>query len=89
MRGASGKVTPFPEKIISELKRLMELGAFDRSAARTWWPLKPGDNVRVIDGPFAGLVAQVKSATSRKRIHILVDFVHKTTLPIDKLEKIT
>ena len=65
----------------------MDLGAFDRSSARGWF-LKAGDNVKIIDGPFAGLMAKVKSAKHRNRIRLLVDFVHNATLPIDNLEKI-
>jgi len=86
LRSGTGKLSPVPDEIINDFRRLVNVGAFDRTSIGTW--LKIGDNVKVVSGPFAGLVAKIKSAKSKQRIHILVDFVHNATVSIDKLEKI-
>ncbi len=83
LRGTSGKMSVIPDGIIKEIKRLMDIGYFDRSNAE--W-LKQGEVVRIVSGPFAGLIGRVRNARDSKRIEILIDYVHKAVMPLDKLE---
>ena len=67
-----------PKDLIDRLMRAQDAGVFD-------WT-KPGaaftvnDEVEVVEGPFAGLIAKIKSATAKKRIKILLQGL---TLDID------
>ena len=77
---------PIQEAAIDAVRAAEEAGVFNRSQGH--YGLREGDTVRIIDGPFAGLVAQIKSARPRHRMQVLVDFAHRITLPIDKLQKV-
>ena len=77
---------PIQAAVIDAVRAAEEAGAFDRSQEHHG--LREGDTVQIIDGPFAGLVAQIKSARPRHRMQVLVDFARSITLPIDKLRKV-
>ncbi len=62
--------------IIARLRNMDEAGVFDAGNA-----LKEGQPVEIMEGPFAGLIARVKSATAKKRIKILLD--HLGAIDID------
>jgi transcriptional antiterminator RfaH len=82
-----GRLARVPDEAINAIRRAQDMGAFDHTGASGC--LMDGENVRVLDGPFAGLIARVRSAKSKHRIEVVVDFVHKVTVGIDKLEKIS
>jgi transcriptional antiterminator RfaH len=56
-----------PKHIIDLLQARSDNGAFDK----TLFYLKPGDEVRVINGPFAEHFARVESLSGRDRINLL------------------
>jgi transcription antitermination factor NusG len=82
-----GRLARVPDRAIEAIRKAQEMGAFDYT--RAGWFLTAEDKVRILGGPFAGLVARIKSAKSKNRIEVIVDFVHKITVGIDKLEKIS
>ena len=78
---------PIQEAAIDAVRAAEKAGAFHRGGFDSS-ALHEGDTVQIIDGPFAGLVAQIKSARPRHRMQVLVDFARSITLPIDKLRKV-
>ncbi len=79
-----GRLQRMPDEIVTEIQRAQENGAFDRAENG----LRDGDEVRIVAGPFAGLIARVRSARSRDRMQIVVDFIHTMTVPVDNLKRI-
>jgi transcription antitermination factor NusG len=77
-----------PDEIIASLRQAESLGAFDRTKVRRVpvTTFQPGDTVQVTRGPFAGLIARVRSARGRDRMQILVDWVHSLDVPVDSLK---
>lgn len=82
-----GRLARVPDRAIEAIRQAQDMGAFDHSRSPSGF--LTGDNVRVMGGPFAGLIARIRSAKSKHRIEVVVDFVHKITVGIDKLEKIS
>jgi transcriptional antiterminator RfaH len=83
---AGGQLARVPDEAIEAIRRAQSAGIFDHTGSATGF--KAGDSVRLVDGPFAGLIARVRSARSRHRLQIMVDFVHQLTVGADRLEKI-
>lgn len=75
-----------PTGVVEVLQQAQQAGMFDRTMTVAGFGL--GEQVRILDGPFAGLVARVSSARAKKRIQVVVDFVHNLTVPVDKLERV-
>lgn len=57
-----------PDIIISRLQNMVAAGVFDSAGE-----MKAGEVVEITEGPFAGLLAKVKSASPRKRVKVLLD----------------
>ena len=55
-----------PDIAIEKLKRAVDLGLFGLSA------LQPGTDVEIMEGPFAGFIGKIKSATKQRRAKILL-----------------
>lgn len=55
-----------PDIAIDKLKQADELGLFGLS------PLKPGTDVEIMNGPFAGFIGKILSATKERRAKILL-----------------
>ena len=85
LRCGRGKISRIPSELIDAFQRAEGCGVFDRADAT----LKEGDMVRIIGGPYAGLIAKVRSAKVKKRVQLLVDFIHKMTISVDGLEKVS
>jgi transcription antitermination factor NusG len=76
-----------PDEVIDAIRRHEQLGVFDRTRQARF---TAGDTV-LLTGPFAGLVAKIRSARPRKRLGLLVELTglpFRVTAPADKLEKI-
>lgn len=79
------RLAPIPDGVIEAVRRIEQLGMFDNTRAAR---LGAGEKVRIIDGPFAGLITQVRSAKAIKRVEIVSNFVFRVSVDIDKLEKL-
>jgi transcriptional antiterminator RfaH len=79
-----GRITRVPDNLVEAFQRAESLGVFDRADET----LKSGETVRVIDGPYAGLIAKVRSAKVKKRVQLMVDFIQNLTISVDKLERV-
>lgn len=58
------------EAVIGYFKEAERAGAFDYSKPQVQF--LNGDNVQIMEGPFAGIIAKVKSASASKRIKLLM-----------------
>lgn len=56
-----------PDIIIERLRNMEEAGVFEKASA-----LRIGEQVEIMEGPFAGELARIKSATAKKRVKILL-----------------
>jgi len=57
--------------VIDRLRRAEEAGAFDFSAPSSTF--SEGDQVEIKEGPFAGIIALVRSASAHKRVKVLLE----------------
>ena len=66
-----------PEQIINAIKQRMspDTGLIEIQAVQ----IKPGDKVKVFDGPLAGLDGIVQEKNSDRRIIILMDLLGRPT----------
>lgn len=80
--------TPVPEKDITGIHTAMTEG---RSKPKTKVSFQPGDNVRVIDGPFANQPATVEEVhADKQKLKVLISMFGRATpyeLDFDKVEK--
>lgn len=58
--------------VIDRIRRAEMAGAFDYTIPTSAYGV--GDRVEIKEGPFAGLIAKIKSATAKKRVKIIMDF---------------
>jgi transcription antitermination factor NusG len=87
LRGKNGKPSRIPSEVIEALRRAAELGLFDRAEPGR---LKDGDMVKILQGPFAGLIGKIKNARrDHSRFQVVMEFVDNMTVPIDNLAKIS
>lgn len=59
-----------PDLVIERLKHAEAAGVFDYTKPGS--AFKEGEEVEVTEGPFAGLIAKVKSASPKKRVRLLM-----------------
>lgn len=90
---------PIPPSIVEALRRAEDAGLFDdpkcirirdASAIPNRLP-KPGDLMRVMEGPFSGFLAEVARASSEHRIEIVIKHARmggRFTTSLAKLEKV-
>ena len=66
-----------PEQIINDIKQRIspDTGLIEIKPLQ----IKPGDNVRVFDGPFSGLTGIVQEKSSERRIIILMELLGRPT----------
>lgn len=82
-----------PDEIISALMQAEAAGEFDRTRNEVV-RLAIGARVRVTEGPFSGLLGQVKAARGRERLSVFLDAIHRGVPPKpvdiaeDKLEAV-
>lgn len=66
-----------PSAFIEEIRELEKLGRFDETTAVL--NLKPGDAVKVVSGPFAGMIGAFKGSSDKKRVEILLNLLGGST----------
>jgi transcription antitermination factor NusG len=79
--------TAIPDEVIESIRRHEQLGVFDHTRQARF---TAGDTVR-LTGPFAGMIAKIRSARPRKRLGLLVELSglpFRVTARADQLEKI-
>lgn len=96
-RDREGIPSYVPASVVEDLRKLQDSGAFDRTTARPDG-YEIGETVRISEGPFAGLnadiaafVAKMRSATASKRAKLLVQFMGRmcsTEMDVTALEKL-
>lgn len=71
LRGAAGEPQIVPRAAIEDLMAAEDMGLFDetRKDKPIFWP---GEHVQIIDGPFAGLPAEVERAISGETAKVLL-----------------
>lgn len=86
-----GKVTRVPDQLMEVFQEYVAAGAFDKTRViENLNDLQEGAEVRIKDAPpgFEDLVWRIKSASSKRRIEIVADFIHRLTVSFDKLERV-
>ncbi len=87
MRGIDGKPSRVPDGLVEAIRRAGDMGVFDRAEPKR---LRDGDTVRIVEGPFAGLIGKIKNARrDRTRFQVVANFVNSMIVPVDNLERIT
>ncbi|HUK60486.1 MAG TPA: transcriptional activator RfaH [Stellaceae bacterium] len=71
-----GEPMAVPDGIVALLQERERMGAFDelQPALR----LRPGDAVRLTEGPFAELVGRLAAASDDERVVVLLEFLGRT-----------
>lgn len=69
VRGMGDGPGIIPDGFIEELRRVTELNASTKTL------LKKGDKVRIINGPFVGIVGEIVNADSNGRLRILFNLM--------------
>lgn len=78
-----------PGEVIEKFRHAERHGCFDYSRPKS--EFAKGENVQILDGPFAGLIAKVQSASPRKRIRILLKLLGseiETEIATEDLQKV-
>lgn len=69
IRDIFGNPCRVPDIQVDRLRRAEEAGAFDFTRQSAF---SPGDTVRITEGPFAGFIAKVRSASPQKRVRLIL-----------------
>jgi len=64
--------------VIDRLRRAEMAGAFDFTIPAAAFGI--GDIVEIREGAFTGMLARIKSATAKKRVQIILDFLGRSTV---------
>lgn len=75
-----------PDRDIERLRRAEAAGAFDLTKPRA--AFNEGDKVEIQEGPFAGLIAKVRSAHPKKRVKLLLDGLGRLEIEAEYLAKV-
>lgn len=81
-----GMLQSMPSRIVAALQARCNGGIFEAALDS----LKPGEKVRILHGPFAELIAQVKSLDDRGRVALLLDVLgggvfHSETRSVERV----
>lgn len=74
-----GRWARIPNTLVEDLKVAVDMGLFDSTREKRAI-FTPGQDVRIEEGPFAGLAAKVKKALSGQDAELLVDLLGRSTL---------
>lgn len=88
LRSVEGKPVAIANGLIDAMRRAVRARVFDLTHD---YGLAAGTEVRIIDGPFAGIVARIKSASPKNRARVLMEFLGRlieAEVPVDKLQKV-
>ncbi len=69
--GGAGLLSPMPRHVMEQLQRRCPNGIFEYALIA----LAVGEQVRITTGPFADLIAQVRSLDDRGRVALLLDIL--------------
>jgi transcription antitermination factor NusG len=87
VRGAGGKPAPIADDALEAIRAVEATGLFDHG---TRLRLAEGDVVS-LPGPWAGVIARVKSARQRRRLGLLIELTglpFRVWAPAGRLEKV-
>jgi transcriptional antiterminator RfaH len=62
-----------PQPVVDQIRLAEEAGAFDQTSGLG--KLRPGDSVRVLDGPFADIIGRLQSQLSADRVRVLLELM--------------
>jgi transcriptional antiterminator RfaH len=80
-----GRPAPVPDILISAIERQME--EINTSSQNLLLGLKPGDAVKIQDGPFAGYEAIFDGQISgRERVRVLLTYLQNRQVPVELRE---
>lgn len=88
VRAESGKPSFVADELIDTIRRAEAAHIFDRTQD---YGFPGGTGVRITEGPFAGFIGKIKSASPKHRPVLLLKMLGamtETSVPIDKLEKV-
>jgi transcriptional antiterminator RfaH len=74
-----GRWARIPDATIEDLRVAVDMGLFDRTRDKRAI-FSPGQDVRIEEGPLAGLAAKVRKAMSGQDAELLVDLLGRSTL---------
>jgi transcriptional antiterminator RfaH len=74
--GDAERPRPIPGQVVQELRARADA----RGCVHLGWGLQQGDRVRILEGPFAGLVGILEGHLTRPkdRVHVLLDMFART-----------
>ena len=76
-------LVPIPDQVITYLKQHEEADTGQRAADQ--WPHQPGDVVRVLEGPFAGLSGIYQMEKDETRALLLIELLgRRNTVVVDQ-----
>jgi transcription antitermination factor NusG len=85
LRNADDLPIRVPDMAIEKLQRAEDQGAFDFT--RPMSAFAEGEEVEILEGPFAGLIAKVRSCEPRKRAKLLLTGLGKLEIDPSSLRK--
>ena len=80
------KPLPVPHGVVEQLQAMTD----DRGYLRLGADLGVGDDVRVMDGPFAEMMGRIERLDGKHRVQILIEMIHgrmAVSMPRDKVAK--
>jgi transcription antitermination factor NusG len=91
LRGSMGmlknndKPVVVPDRVIERIKTAENAGIFDYTGRS---PFQLGDKVEITEGPMAGLIGKIKSASPRKRARLLLGALGEAEIDTAYLRKV-
>ena len=88
LRSVTGTPLCIKDGVVEAFRTSTASGLFDSTKPARYID---GEPVRILDGPLAGLIGKIKSASAKHRPKVLLKFLGQITeveVPIDKLEQI-
>ncbi len=76
---------PVPPGVVEQIQKSEAGGLFDRALERRF---SPGDQVRIVEGPFADLIGRFQGLADRERVFVLLNLMErqvKVSLPAEAL----
>ncbi len=76
---------PVPPGVVEQIQKGKANGLFDRAQDRQF---SHGDQVRIVEGPFAALIGRFQGLADRERVFVLLNIMErqvKVSLPVEVL----
>lgn len=87
--GVAGEPFPVAKHIVEQTRREVAAGVFDQTRSEGN-KIKPGERVRIADGPLTGFYGMVTDADGRKKVKVLIEMfktLSEAEIPLAMLEK--